>query len=253
MDIKGKLVIISGAASGLGKETAIQLASKGAKLALLDNNHEKLDALNKEVQGYAVICDVRNNDELQNAIKDILNHFHSSIQCAVSCAGIAPAARIVSSSGVHSLELFQQVIDVNLVGTFNLIRATTESMIGAEPNQDGERGVYILTASIAAFEGQIGQAAYAASKGGIVGMTLPLARDFARNGVRVMTIAPGFMETPMMSGFTQKVQEALQNQMVFPKRFGKPSEFSSMVEEIIRNPLLNGSVIRLDGAVRMSS
>lgn len=249
--LKNIACIVTGGASGMGAATAKYLAAQGAKVALLDMNLEKAEILAKEIHGIALQCDVSNAESAERAVAHA-KEAHGVARVLVNCAGIAPGKRIVGKEGVMPLADFKKVIDINLIGSFNLLRLVAGDLAEVEPlDAHGERGVVINTASIAAFEGQIGQSAYSASKGGIVGMTLACARDLAKLGIRVMTIAPGIMQTPMMSAMPQNVQDSLAAQMPFPQRLGEPSEFASLVLHIIENQYLNGETIRLDAAVRM--
>jgi len=251
MDIAGHCAIVTGAASGMGAATARLLAARGAKVAALDVNLEAAKAVASEFGGLAVACDVRDAASAEAAVAEAAAA-HGAARFLVNCAGIAPGARIVGRDGPMPLADFTRAIDVNLVGSFNLMRLVAAGLAELEPvNDTGERGVIIHTASIAAFEGQIGQCAYSASKGGIVGLTLPAARELARFGTRVVTIAPGLMETPMLLGFTREVQDSLAAQVPFPSRLGRPEEYAELVGHVIANPMINGSVIRLDGAIRM--
>jgi len=244
--------VISGGASGIGKICAITLAKKGFKVAVIDINDLEQEELNAhDIRTYG--CDITLEANLSETIDKITQDFGQPIQIGIACAGIAPAKRILGKNGPHELALFNKVIQVNLIGTFNLMRLCANSMMQATPNQEGERGVFIQTASVAAFEGQIGQAAYSASKAGVAGMTLPAARELAQFGIRVVTIAPGMVDTPMMAGMPESVQASLASQIPFPKRFAKPEEYSSLVLEILKNSYINGCTIRLDGAIRMSS
>jgi NAD(P)-dependent dehydrogenase (short-subunit alcohol dehydrogenase family) len=251
MDINGHAAIVTGAASGMGASTARYLASKGAKVACLDMNEEGAASVAAEIGGIGLGCDVSDPDSAEAAVTRA-REAHGVARFCVNCAGIAPAGRMVGREGPLPLEDFQRVINVNLVGSFNLMRLAAADLTALEPvNDTGERGVIVNTASVAAFEGQVGQCAYSASKGGIVALTLPAARELARFGVRVVTIAPGLMETPMLLGFDQTVQDSLAAQVPFPSRFGKPEEYAELVGHIIANAMLNGEVIRLDGAIRM--
>jgi NAD(P)-dependent dehydrogenase (short-subunit alcohol dehydrogenase family) len=252
MQIKEKVVVISGGASGLGWATAQRLHALGAYVVIFDVNQEELKRC-EELDGIiAHYCDVTDEDSVANALDLVLKEY-SLIDININCAGVAPAARIVGRDGPHSLIDFERVIKVNLVGTFNMMRLTAALMQEKDPvAKDDNRGVIINTASVAAFEGQIGQAAYSASKGGVAAMTLPAARELARFGVRVMTIAPGIMQTPMMAAMPEKVQESLLDNITFPKRMGAATEYAKLVEHIIANDYLNGSVIRLDAAIRMA-
>ncbi len=251
MEIKGHAAIVTGGGSGLGAQTARFLSARGAKVALLDLDSDAANKVAGEIGGIAFGCDVSNAKSVEDAIANARANNGPARFC-INCAGIAPAQRVVGRDGPMALEAFKKVIDVNLVGTFNVTRIAAADMSGLEPvNDSGERGVIVCTASIAAFEGQIGQAAYSASKGGVVSMTLPIAREFARVGVRVVTIAPGLMETPMLLGFSQEVQDSLAAQVPFPSRLGRPDEYAALVGHIIENTMINGNVIRLDGAIRM--
>jgi len=250
MDIQGKVFIVTGGASGLGEGTARMLAREGGQVVLADLQAERGMALAQEIGGTFVHCDVGNPSDAQ-AVVDAAVALGKLVGL-VNCAGIAPAARTVGKEGPHALDLFSKVIHVNLVGTFNMIRTAATAMARNEPESTGERGVLISTASIAAFDGQIGQAAYAASKGGVVGMTLPIARDLARQGIRNMTIAPGIFGTPMLFGMPQEVQDALAAGVPFPSRLGKPEDYAKLVHAIVTNEMLNGEVIRLDGAIRLA-
>lgn len=241
--------IVTGAASGMGEAVARSLAFQGLSVMLLDKNIEGANRLAKEINGVAFECDVSNAVEVEAIFTDIAQR-EGELRVAINCAGIAPAKRCVGREGPMPLTDFERVIKVNLIGTFNIIRMSAALMMRAKPiNQ--ERGVIINTASIAAYEGQIGQAAYSASKGGIVSMTLPLAREFASQGIRVNTIAPGLIGTPLLLGMPQEVQDSLAGTVPFPKRFGTPEEFASLVSHIIDNPIINGETIRLDGGLRL--
>jgi NAD(P)-dependent dehydrogenase (short-subunit alcohol dehydrogenase family) len=250
LDITGHSAIVSGGASGLGAATAHALAARGAKVAVLDLNEDAAKAVAHEIGGIAISCDVSDASSAEAAIARARNA-HGAARILVNCAGIAPASRIVGRNGPMALEAFAKVIQVNLIGTFNLMRLVAADAMALEPLAGGERGVVISTASVAAYEGQIGQAAYAASKAGIVGLTLPAAREIASSGIRVCAIAPGIFETPMLRGLPQDVQESLGAAVPFPSRLGKPEEYAQLALAIIENPMLNGEVIRLDGALRM--
>jgi NAD(P)-dependent dehydrogenase (short-subunit alcohol dehydrogenase family) len=251
MEIGGQAALVSGGASGLGRATARALAHAGVKVAILDLNAAAAAETAKEVGGLALACDVTDAASVEAAVAEARRH-HGPARIAVCCAGIGTAGRIVGRGGPIPLEDFRRVIEVNLIGSFNLLRLAAAEMTGLEPLADGERGLVVLTASVAAYEGQIGQAAYSASKAGIVGLTLPAARELAQFGVRVMGIAPGIFATPMLAGLPQPVQDSLGASVPFPPRLGKPEEYAGLVLEICRNPMLNGSVIRLDGALRMA-
>ncbi|XHS76977.1 3-hydroxyacyl-CoA dehydrogenase [Burkholderiaceae bacterium UC74_6] len=250
MDIAGKVFIVTGGASGLGEGTARMLAANGGKVVIADLQEERGQALAVELGGAFVKCDVSNEADGQAVVAKATSL--GKLMGLVNCAGIAPAAKTVGKEGAHALALFAKVITVNLVGSFNMIRLAAEAMSKNEPEATGERGVLISTASVAAYDGQMGQAAYAASKGGVVGMTLPVARDLARNGIRNMTIAPGIFGTPMLFGMPQEVQDALAASVPFPSRLGRPEDYAKLVHQIVTNDMLNGEVIRLDGAIRMA-
>ena len=251
MNIEGQSVLITGAASGMGEATARLLASQGAKVSLLDVNEEKLKSIADEIGAIAIQADVVSAQSMEKAIEKAASA-NGFARILVNCAGIAPARRIVGRDGPMPLEDFRRVIDVNLIGTFNAMRLMAAAVRNQKPLDDvGERGVIINVASVSAYEGQIGQAAYSSSKGAIVALTIQAAREFASAGIRVMTIAPGMIGTPMLLGMPQSVQDSLAAQVPFPKRLGEPMEFARLVEHIIENQLLNGEVIRLDGAIRM--
>ncbi len=250
MDIAGKVFIVTGGASGLGEGTARMLATAGAKVLVADLQVERGQAVATEIGGAFVKCDVSQEADGQTVVAAALGH--GKLMGLVNCAGIAPAVKTVGKEGAHPLSTFTKTITVNLIGSFNMIRLAAEAMAKNTPESTGERGVIISTASVAAYDGQMGQAAYAASKGGIVGMTLPIARDLARNGIRNMTIAPGIFGTPMMFGMPQEVQDALAASVPFPSRLGTPADFAKLVKHIVENEMLNGEVIRLDGAIRLA-
>jgi len=250
MDVRGRGAIVTGGGSGLGAESARALARAGAKVCVLDVNAEAAAAVAKEIGGLGLACDVASAEAAQSAVARAADA-HGPCRVLVNCAGIAPAKRIVGRKGTMDLADFEAVIRINLIGSFNLLRLAAADMAGAEALEDEERGVAISTSSVAAFEGQIGQAAYAASKAGIIGMMLPAAREFAKIGIRVMTIAPGLIGTPLLLNMPQEVQDNLAGQVPFPRRFGKPEEFANLVMHIVENRMLNGDVIRLDGAMRM--
>ncbi|MCR9071628.1 MAG: SDR family NAD(P)-dependent oxidoreductase [Alphaproteobacteria bacterium] len=252
MDLNGKGALVTGGGSGLGAATARALAARGAKVAVLDVNLDSASALADEIGGLAFACDVADAASAETAVARA-GEAHGRPVVLVNCAGIAPAKRIVGRDGPMDLADFKKVIDVNLVGSFNLIRLAAAVMGGNDPDDDGQRGVIVSTASVAAFEGQIGQSAYAASKGGVHSLTLVAAREFARTGIRVCAIAPGIFGTPMVLGMPQEVQDSLAAQIPFPSRLGKPEEFARLVESIVDNPMLNGETIRLDGAIRMGA
>ncbi|WP_404367291.1 SDR family NAD(P)-dependent oxidoreductase [Marinobacter sp.] len=251
MDFQGVPAIVTGGASGLGEGAARALAAAGCKVAIFDLQKGQGEAVARDIGGIFVECDVASAESAEAAVAKA-REAHGLCGIAVNCAGIAPAAKILGREGVMPLENFNRVVQVNLVGTFNILRLAAADMAQREPNADGERGVIISTASIAAYEGQIGQVAYSASKGGVVAMTLQAARELARNGIRVNTIAPGLFMTPMMAGMSQEVQDSLAATLPFPQRLGKPEEFGMLVDQMVRNPVLNGEVIRLDSALRMA-
>ncbi len=252
MDIKDVRAIVTGGASGLGEAVVRNLVSLGARVAILDLQEEpgKRLAGGSGENAIFVRTDVTDETSVQGALAKAIESF-GSINTVVNCAGIGVAQKVLGKRGIMPLETFGKVVQVNLVGTFNVIRLAADKMVSNEPNTEGERGVIINTSSVAAYEGQIGQVAYSASKGGIVGITLPLAREFAEHGIRVMGIAPGIFETPMFAGIPEKVRDALGKMVPFPSRLGKPEEFALMVQDIIENPVLNGTTIRLDGALRL--
>ena len=251
MEIVGKAALVTGAGSGLGAATARLLVERGARVALLDVDVDAVREQARAFGGLALACDVADAGAAEKAVVAARDQ-HGDAAILVNCAGIAPARRIVGRDGPMPLEDFEAVIRVNLVGTFNLVRLAAAGMQNLEPDEaSGERGVIVKTASVAAFEGQIGQAAYSASKAGVAGMTLPVARELGRMGVRVMTIAPGLMSTPMLHGMPAEVQASLAAQVPFPSRFGHPEEYAALVVHIVENAMLNGEVIRLDGAIRM--
>ncbi|TXI76036.1 MAG: 3-hydroxyacyl-CoA dehydrogenase [Dechloromonas sp.] len=254
MQIKDKVFLVTGAGSGLGAATARSLAEGGAKVVLLDLNREAGERVAAELGANArfVETDVASEASALNAVQAAISAF-GAIHGLVNCAGVAPAEKVVGKEGPHKLENFTRTININLIGTFNMLRLAAEAMLKNAPDEGGERGVIVNTASVAAFEGQLGQAAYAASKGAIVALTLPVAREFARSGIRCLTIAPGIMETPMLLGMPAEVQESLNKMVPFPTRMGKPAEYAALVRHIAENSYLNGEVIRLDGAIRMGA
>ena len=253
MELAGSAFIVTGGASGLGAATARMAVEGGARVVVADLNDDAGKALTKALGDAArfVHTDVTDEASGKACVQAALDAF-GGVHALVNCAGIVHGERVVGKEGLHGLASFARAVSINLVGTFNMIRLAASAMTGNSPNDGGERGVIVNTASVAAFDGQIGQAAYSASKAGVAGMTLPLARELARSGIRVMTIAPGIFETPMMASLTPEVQEALGRMVPFPPRLGRPSEFASLVREIVVNPMLNGEVIRLDGAIRMA-
>ena len=252
MQIENKVFIVTGGASGLGAATAELLVSAGAKVMLVDMNAEAVAEQAKRLGAQSVVADISNEAAAEAAIQATVTAF-GSLNGLVNCAGIVRGEKILGKNGPHVLSSFAQVINVNLIGSFNMLRLAAAAIAESEANADGERGVIINTASVAAFDGQIGQAAYAASKGAIASLTLPAARELARFGIRVMTIAPGIFETPMMAGMTPEVRDSLAAGVPFPPRLGKPAEYAALVRHIIENSMLNGEVIRLDGALRMAA
>jgi 3-hydroxyacyl-CoA dehydrogenase / 3-hydroxy-2-methylbutyryl-CoA dehydrogenase len=243
--------LVAGGASGLGEGTARALAAAGAKVVIADLNAEKGEALAKELGATFVEADVTNEAAITAAVERAAETSEDGLRISVCCAGIGWAERVAHKGGPHNLEFFSNVVKVNLIGTFNVLRLAAAAMSENEPDEEGERGVCVNTASIAAYDGQIGQIAYAASKGGIVGMTLPAARDMASRGVRVVTIAPGLFDTPLLAALPEEAREALGAGIPFPSRLGRPAEYAQLVEQIVANPMLNGETIRLDGALRM--
>ena len=251
MQVQGQAALVTGGASGLGAETARQLARAGAKVAILDLNMEAAEALAKEIGALAVRCDISSEASMEEALATA-RAAHGPARILVNCAGIGGAKRLVGKDGkAMPLADFSRIVNVNLIGTFNAIRLAAADMLTLEPLEDNERGVIVCTSSVAAFDGQVGQAAYAASKGGITALTLPLARDLAQFGVRVMTIAPGLFMTPLLFQLPEEVQQSLGASIPFPKRLGKATEFAGLALHIVGNLSLNGEVIRLDGALRL--
>ena len=250
MQIEGKVFIVTGGASGLGEGTARMLAAHGAKVVVADMQAEKGEAVAREIGGVFVRCDVTQEADGQSAVEAALKL--GKLMGLVNCAGIAIGEKTVGKNGPHALAAFTKTVTINLIGSFNMIRLAADAMAKNDPETTGERGVMISTASVAAYDGQIGQAAYSASKGGIVGMTLPIARDLARSGIRNMTIAPGIFGTPMLFGMPQEVQDALAASVPFPSRLGTPEDYAKLAKHIIENEMLNGEVIRLDGAIRLA-
>jgi len=250
MDIKGKIFIVPGGASGLGEGTARMLSSLGATVVIADMQADKGEAVAREINGHFLRCDVSSEADGRAVVAKAVSL--GKLMGLVNCAGIAPAEKTVGKNGAHQLSTFTKTITVNLIGTFNMIRLAAEAMSKNEPEATGERGAIVSTASVAAYDGQIGQAAYPASKGGVVGMTLPIARDLARSGIRNMTIAPGIFGTPMLFGMPQEVQDALAAGVPFPSRLGTPRDYAKLVRHIFENDMLNGEVIRLDGAIRLA-
>lgn len=254
MRIDESVFLISGGASGLGLATARELVGRGGKVVLLDINAEAGQQALAELGGNArfVCADITREEDGQAAVAQALAAF-GALHGLVNCAGVAPAEKVLGRNGAHGLDSFRRTVEINLIGSFNLLRLAAEAMAQNTPNAGGERGVIINTASVAAFDGQMGQVAYAASKGGVAALTLPAARDLARSGIRVMCIAPGVFETPMMAGMPQEVRDSLAANVPFPPRLGRPDEYAALVRHIVENPMLNGEVIRLDGALRMAA
>jgi NAD(P)-dependent dehydrogenase (short-subunit alcohol dehydrogenase family) len=252
MELQQKTILVTGGASGLGAACVRLLTQAGAHVVILDLNAETGEALAAELGHVTrfIKTNVADEADVQNAIREARDVF-GAIHGVINCAGIVIAEKVVGKQGVHSLATFTKVLNVNLIGTFNVIRLAAAAMMENQPGASGERGVIINTASIAAFDGQIGQAAYSASKGGIVGMTLPIARELARYGIRVMTIAPGIFDTPLMASLPEPARTSLTQQVPFPPRLGRPEEYAALAKHIMENEMLNGEVIRLDGAVRM--
>ena len=250
MEIAGKVFIVTGGASGLGEGTARMLAANGGKVVVADMQEEKGAAVAREIGGAFVKCDVSREEDGKAVVDKAASM--GKLMGLVNCAGIAPAERTVGKKGPHDLGLFTKTVMVNLVGSFNMIRLAADAMGKNEPEATGERGCLISTASVAAYDGQIGQAAYSASKGGIVGMTLPIARDLSRTGIRNMTIAPGIFGTPMLFGMPKEVQDALAASVPFPSRLGTPEDYAKLAKHIFENDMLNGETIRLDGAIRLA-
>lgn len=254
MDIKGKTAIVTGGASGLGEATVIMLAGKGACVAILDINEETGASVAGHLGENAVFIrtDITETREVEAAISAVLEKFRR-LDIVVNCAGIAPGMKIAGRKGPHPLEVFRKTMEVNVTGPFNVMRLAADRMLSNGLNDEGGRGVIVNTASIAAFDGQSGQAAYAASKAALVGMTLPVARDLSDYGIRICTVAPGLFQTPMMSGLPENIRDSLGKMVPFPSRLGSPGEFAMLVQQIIENPMLNGETIRLDGAVRLAA
>ncbi|MCL4763104.1 MAG: SDR family NAD(P)-dependent oxidoreductase [Burkholderiales bacterium] len=253
MQLRDSVFVVTGGASGLGGATARMLAGEGARVVIADLKDAEGRALAAELGERAryVRTDVTSEADAQAAVTAAVAGF-GGLHGLVNCAGIVHGEKVVGKDAPHALASFARAVDVNLVGSFNMTRLAAQAMAQGAPNAEGERGVVVFTASVAAFDGQIGQAAYAASKAGLVGMTLPVARELARHGIRVMTIAPGIFRTPMMAGLAEEVQASLGRMVPFPPRLGRPEEFASLVREIVANPMLNGETIRLDGAIRMA-
>ncbi|MBD5633566.1 MAG: 3-hydroxyacyl-CoA dehydrogenase [Candidatus Eremiobacteraeota bacterium] len=251
MNIAEKTFIVTGGASGLGGATARMLSKNGAHVTIVDLNAELGEALASEIGGRFVRCDVSSEADGQKAVESATSTF-GGLHGLINCAGIGSASRTIGKTGPHDLGAFVKIISVNLIGTFNMIRLAAAAIAAGDPDDGGQRGVIVNTASVAAYDGQIGQAAYSASKGGIVGMTLPIARDLASVGIRVMTIAPGLFKTPLLAGLPDEAQASLGKQVPFPPRLGQPPEYAQLVKAIVENDMLNGEVIRLDGAIRMA-
>ena len=251
MNPSGQVAIVTGGGSGLGEATARALAAKGAKVAILDVGMERAEKVAADLGGLAVKCDVSSAEGAEKAIAEVAEKLGEP-RVLINCAGIGIAMKTTGKDGAHPLDLYEKVIRVNLVGTFNMIRLFAVRCEKTDPLDGGERGVIVNTASVAAFDGQIGQAAYSSSKGGVVGMTLPVARDLSRAGIRVCTIAPGIFKTPMMAGLPEEAQASLGLQVPFPPRLGDPSEYAALACHIVENQMLNGETIRLDGAIRMA-
>ena len=251
MDLNGVTALVTGAGSGMGAATAKALAKRGARVAVVDLNLESAQQTADSIKGLALSADVSSGESVEAALQQVVDELGAP-RVVVSCAGIAAASRIVGREGPHELDLYQRVINVNLVGTFNVLRLTAERMSTLDTVSDsGARGVIVNTASVAAYDGQIGQAAYSSSKGGVVALTLPAARELARFGIRVMTVAPGLIGTPMLLNMPDEVQQSLAGQVPFPQRFGMPEEYADLVLHIVDNEMLNGEVIRFDGAIRL--
>lgn len=252
MQIHNKVFLVTGAASGLGAATAKGLIEAGAKVLLVDLAAVEARAAELGANARGLVADITNEDAARNAVAAARETF-GALHGLVNCAGVVGGEKVLGRNGPHGLESFSRIVGINLIGSFNMLRLAAEAMAEGEPDAGGERGVIINTASIAAYDGQIGQAAYAASKGGVVAMTLPAARELARYGIRVMTIAPGIFETPMMAGMTDEVRASLAAGVPFPPRLGRPEEYAALVRHIVENSMLNGEVIRLDGALRMAA
>ncbi len=254
MELKNAVAVVTGGASGLGEASVRLLIENGARAAILDVAEERAARLVSELGSNVIFCktDVTDEKSVQAAMDRTMEAF-GAINIVLNCAGVATPGKVIGKEGPLSISTFSRVVQINLIGTMNVIRLAAQKMLANSPNQDGERGVVINTASIAAFEGQIGQAAYSSSKAGVVGLTLPIAREFADYGIRVVAIAPGLFWTPMLEGLPEKAKESLANMMPFPKRLGKPTEYARLVRDIIENPMLNGETIRLDAALRMAA
>lgn len=253
MNLKGSTFIVTGGGSGLGEATVRMIVDNGGNALIMDIKKENGERVAADLGKACVFAetDVTNSDQVQAAIDTAIGEF-GGLHGVVNCAGVGMASRVVTKQGPHPLDVFEMVVKINLIGTFNVIRLAATVMAGAQPNEEGERGVIVNTASVAAFDGQVGQSAYSASKGGIVGMTLPIARDLASLGIRCNTIAPGIFETPLAMMMPDEVKESLAAQVPFPSRFGRPEEFASLVRQLVENPMMNGETIRIDGAIRMA-
>jgi NAD(P)-dependent dehydrogenase (short-subunit alcohol dehydrogenase family) len=251
MEISGSSAIVFGGASGLGEATARRLAAEGAKVTVADLNADRAELVAGEIGGIAQPTDVTDPEAVQRAVDAAVGSGSGGLRISVCCAGVGIPAKLIGRDGPTPLEHFARVININLLGTINALRLAAAAMIANEPNAGGERGVCVNTASVAAYDGQIGQVAYSASKGGVVGLTLPVARELAGKGVRVMTIAPGIFETPMLAELSEPVRQSLAASIPFPSRLGRPAEYADLACHIVTNPMLNGEVIRLDGAIRM--
>ena len=251
MHIEGQVVLVSGGASGLGEATVRFFAAAGANVAILDVNEDQGHCVAADVGGYCGICDITDSDKVAKTISDVVSHFSQPPRIIVNCAGVGWAARIVGRDGELSLSMFRQVMEINLFGTYNVMSYAAKALIDSPALENGERGVIINTSSAAYEDGQIGQTAYAASKGAISSLCLPAAREFARHGIRVMTVAPGLFRTPMMEGLPENTVAGISRVIPFPSRLGIPDEYARLIGDIVKNPYLNGSIIRLDGAVRL--
>ena len=254
MEIKDSVAVVTGGASGLGEACIRNFLSKGGKVSILDFAEERGQKVASELGDAALFCltDITKEEDVQAALDKTVEAF-GAIHVAVNCAGVGIPGKVLGKEGPMSMAHFNKVVQINLIGTMNVVRLAAEKMVQNQGNDDGEKGVVINVASVAAFDGQIGQAAYSASKAGVVGMTLPIAREFAEYGIRIMTIAPGIFRTPMLEALPENVQEALGKMVPFPKRLGEPSEFAGLVQHIVENSMLNGEVIRFDGALRMAA
>ena len=253
MEIKDSVAIVTGGASGLGESCVRNLINRGGKVSIFDFAEDRGEKVASELGDAVTFCmtDITDEANVRAAIDKTIEAF-GAIHIAVNCAGVGIPAKVLGKEGPMAMDHFNKVVQINLMGTMNVVRLAAEKMVKNQGNDDGEKGVVINVASVAAFDGQIGQAAYSASKAGVAGMTLPIAREFAEYGIRIMTIAPGIFYTPMLSGLPENVKDALNKMIPFPKRLGKPDEFAGLVQHIIENPMLNGEVIRLDGALRMA-